>query len=251
MHLRRIAVFFLASSLACAAALAQGSVAERYLLAAANAERAQRGIPPLRWDNTLYRAAQFHAQEMAARQTISHRFPGEAELADRGKNVGARFSRIAENVGEASSAVRIHDAWMHSPGHRENLLDPSVDSVAISVLSRKGQLYAVQDFERTVQSLSLDEQEAEVARLLETSTSSLDVSAGEEEARRTCAMDSGYVGRQPWFVMRYTAGDLSTLPGTLRQKLATGRYHQASVGACPTRSQQPFTSYSIAVLLYP
>src|ERR1700742_3316719 len=132
------------------------SVSEQYLFQAANAERAQRGLPALRWDAALYRAAQRHAQEMAERQSISHQYPGEPELADRGKNAGARFSVISENVAEAGTAVRIHDAWMNSPGHRENLLDPRVDAVGISVRSRNGQLYAVQDFERKVESLTLE-----------------------------------------------------------------------------------------------
>lgn len=250
MLLRRLFAVGLLVGLWSLPSIAQSSVAERYLFSAANAERAQRGLPPLRWDASLYRAAVGHAQVMAQRRTISHQFPGEAELADRGKQAGARFSRIAENVAEAPSAVRIHTAWMNSPGHRENLLDPEVDAVGISVVQRNGQLYAVQDFDRTVRSLSLDEQEAEVARMVEAS-GRLNVSAGDDAARRTCELESGYVGRQPWFVMRFTAGELTQLPSTLLQRIATGKYRQASVGACPAHTQQAFTSYSIAVLLYP
>ncbi len=123
------------------------SVAEQYLFQAANAERASRGLPTLRWDTGLYHAAQGHCWQMAQRESISHQYPGEPELASRGKNAGARFSMIAENVAEAQTAVRIHDAWMNSPGHRANLLDPHLDAVGISVRSRNGQLYAVQDFE--------------------------------------------------------------------------------------------------------
>ena len=48
------------------------SVAEQYLFAAANAERAQQGLPVLRWDESLYRAAEGHAVEMASRESISH-----------------------------------------------------------------------------------------------------------------------------------------------------------------------------------
>ena len=38
-----------------AGAQTHASVAEQYLFAAANAERAQRGLQPLRWDAALYR----------------------------------------------------------------------------------------------------------------------------------------------------------------------------------------------------
>src|ERR1700742_1206241 len=110
------------------------SVAEQYLFQAANAERAQRGLTALRWEDALYRAATDHAIEMARRRSISHQYPGEAELSKRGHEAGAHFSVIAENVAEAPSAVIIHDARMKSPGHRENLLDPRVDAVGISVI---------------------------------------------------------------------------------------------------------------------
>ena len=133
------------------------SVSEQYLFSAANAERVQRGLPELRWDDALYRAAERHAQEMAARREYFASVCRESRsLAMRGKAAGAKFSVMAENVAEASTAVVIHDAWMNSPGHRANLLDPQVNAVGISVVRRDGQLYAVQDFERTVVALSFD-----------------------------------------------------------------------------------------------
>jgi len=234
-----------------AVAQSQSSVAEQYLFAAANGERTQRGLQPLRWDAALYRAAFGHAQEMAARASISHQYAGEAELADRGRSAGARFSEIAENVAEAPTAVRIHDAWMNSPGHRANLLDPQVDSVGISVMRRDGQLYAVQDFGRTVATLSFAQQEDKVGSLM-LSIASLQLLPTSDDVRRTCSMDTGFAGsRRPWFVMRYTAGDLSRLPDALKVELASGKFHQAAVGACAGRGDQPFTAFNIAVLLYP
>jgi hypothetical protein len=228
-----------------------GTVAEQYLFSAANAERVQRGLQPLKWDETLYDAARRHAGEMAARESISHQYAGEADLANRGRLAGAHFSVIAENVAEAWSAPEIHDAWMESPGHRANLLDPRVDSVGISVLRRDGQLYAVEDFDRSVQALSLSQQEIEVAELLR-GTAPLSLQTGVADARRTCAMETGFAGeRRPWFVMRFTAGSLDRLPATLTTRLATGRYHAAEVGACEVRGSGPFTAYDIAVLLFP
>jgi uncharacterized protein YkwD len=142
------------------------AVAEQYLFAAANAERTQRGLRPLQWDPRLYLAAQAHASEMAERESISHQYPGEPELSARGREAGARFSVIAENVAVAPSAVRIHEAWMKSSGHRANLLDVRVDSVGIAVLSRGGELYAVEDFDRSFGGLSIDEQETTVGNLV-------------------------------------------------------------------------------------
>ena len=226
------------------------SVAEQYLFQAANAERAQRGLPALQWDEALHRAAINHAIEMARRRSISHQYPGEAELSERGQQAGAHFSVIAENVAEAPTAVRIHDAWMKSEHHRENLLDPRLTSIAISVILRDGELYAVQDFERSVAALSYTEQENAVAALL-TAAAPVQLVDDNADARRSCELDTGYAGsRRPYFVMRFTSGDLDRLPDALRQRLATGKYRQAAVGACALHERQPFSAYSIAVLLY-
>ncbi len=73
-----------------------------------------------------------------------------------------------------------------------------------------------------------------------------------DDARETCRMASGYTGsRQPWFVMRFTSGELNRLPQQLLDRIATGKYHQAAVGACAVQTNTPFSSYSITVLLYP
>lgn len=227
------------------------SVAEQYLFAAANAERTQRGLRALRWDGTLYRAAVEHGQEMANREAISHQFPGEPDLSTRGRQNGARFSRIAENVAEAPTAIEIHSAWMHSPGHRANLLDPAVDSVGIGVVNRGGELFAVEDFDRSFAKLSLDEQETAVGDLLH-AHSSITILPASGDARRTCAMQTGYEGtRMPWFTMRYTTADFTRLPDALTEKLASGKYHHAAVGACAVSSTNNFSAYNIAVMLYP
>lgn len=232
-------------------AQAPRNVAEQYLFNAANAERRARGLSALRWDESLYRAAWMHAREMADRESISHQYAGEPELAERAQTAGAHFSVVAENVAEAPTAVMIHEGWMESEHHRENLLDPRLDRIAISVLVRDGQLYAVQDFDRGVVALTFADQESAVASLLSTAAA-LDIRMGGDDARQTCEMETGYAGlRRPWFVMRYTASDLRALPAQLRSRLSTGKYHEAIVGACPARDAGSFTSYNIAVLLYP
>lgn len=228
----------------------QPTVAEQYLFRAANAERAAMGLGEVRWDVALYSAANAHAYEMARRQNISHQYAGEPELAERGKRAGVRFSRISENVAEAPNAVEIHSAWMNSSGHRENLLDPAVTAVGIRVVQRNGELYAVEDFARVVEQLTTEEQERRVAALVE-NTGGIET-LPTLDARRTCEMRTGYAGgRRPYFVMRFTAAELTRLPEQLRERLTSGRFEQAAVGACRAREGAPFASYSLAVLLYP
>jgi len=229
--------------------------AEQTLLAAANRERASRGIPLLTFDPVLAEAARFHALQMASRADISHQFPGEADLAHRGAGMGVHFSLISENVAEAPSASMFHQLWMHSEGHRENLLDPAVNVVGIAVVARKGQFYAVEDFASTVDAASFDQQEEAVTRVLagqglyvgpNDSTSTL------AQARLACSMDSGFPGRhRPWYIMRYTADHLGEIPAQLESRIQSGKYSRAVVGACQDGSSGPFAGYNIAVLLYP
>ena len=205
---------------------------------------------PLHRDPHLELAARLHAYEMVRHGDISHQFPGEPDLAARGGDAGAHFSLITENVAEAPNAAQIHDLWMQSAGHRANLLDPKVDAVGIAVVRDRGQFYAVEDFGRTVETLSLEQQESTVAGLLE--QRGLTLSGNRGEARQTCEMPTGYAGgRQPWFVMRYTSADIEQLPPELTSRLTSGKYHQASVGACINSKQGPFTSYNLAILLFP
>jgi hypothetical protein len=231
-----------------------GSVSEQFLLQAANRDRVSRGLKPLERDPVLAQAALYHARIMAQHADISHEFAGEPDLASRAANAGVHFSLVTENVGEAPDPTEMHDLWMHSEHHRENLLDPYVNVVGISVVQRDGQFYAVEDFASTVEVLSLDQQESTVAGLVQATGLAIDSAEPSiRSARQTCTMPTGYAegGRKPWFVMRYTASNLSELPTTLRSRINSGKYHQAVVGACTAAETTPFTAYNIAVLLYP
>lgn len=227
------------------------NVAEQYLFAAANQERAARGLAPLHMDLALSQASALHAAQMADHEDITHQFSGEPDLEDRGANAGVRFSLIAENVGEAPTSVILQNLWMNSPDHRANLLDPEVDAVGIAVIQRDDELYAVEDFASTVAPLSLDQQENAVASVLTKEGMSVGGTMS-ATARITCAMPSGYVGvRRPQYIMRFTASSLSDLPVDLKVRLSSGKFHQAVVGACSDQRKTAFTAYNIAVLLYP
>ena len=257
---RRILFVALFSTLSAGAhAVTRGAVnspnvAEQLLLTQANQDRSQHSLPQLKRDPMLAQAALFHAYKMAEHANISHGFPGEPDLSERGASAGVRFSLITENVAEAGEPTIIHEMWMHSEGHRANLLDPEVNVVGIAVVTREHEVYAVEDFASTVETLSLNEQESAIATLL--STTGLTVGNTSPEtlanARQTCGMSSGYAGlRQPWFIMRYTASRLDQLPQQIKSRLTTGKYHQAVVGACSPTEPSAFSSYNIAILLYP
>ena len=244
-----------ASTAHASAPASMPNVAEQLLLVQANQDRVAHGLQPLERDPLLSQAAAFHAIQMARHGDISHGFPGEPELSERGAKAGVRFSLITENVAEAGDAGVIHGLWMHSAGHRANLLDPEVNVVGVAVVVSQREVYAVEDFASTVEAMSLDAQEATVSELLRTTTGISVVPANgktTEEARQTCGMETGYAGhRQPWFIMRYSAADLQSLPAELKSRIGSGRYRQAVIGACSATDDGPFASYNIAVLLYP
>ena len=136
------------------------------IFALGNQARAQAGVAKLAWDSALASAALQHCRRMAAEGPISHRYGGEPDLTSRAAQAGAHFSVIEENVAVGPSPGAIHQAWMQSPGHRENLLSPEVDHVGIAVVYSRGVLYAVADFSAAVQNLSPVQVEARVAALI-------------------------------------------------------------------------------------
>lgn len=235
--------------LASCPARAQEKDPAQTLFESANHERESRNLPPLRWSATLAAAAHEHAQRMAARNALSHQFPGEPGMVDRATRAGARFSSLAENVAEGPTADGIHQQWMRSPPHRANLLDPGLDSVGIAVAERNGVLFAAEDFSLAAGKLSIDEQEGIVNAKLR--SRGLRLLGYTEDARKSCALDNGYAGSHtPSFVLHYATADLETLPDLLAQRIATGKYHSAVTGACPSDARIGFSNYRIAVLLF-
>jgi len=243
----------------------QAVSAERALFDAANRERVAQGLSPLRWDEALATAAREHSLRMAQRNTLSHQLPGEPALQDRARQAGARYSVIAENVAEGPTPEAIHSGWMHSAPHRANLLDPSLTAVGIAVAAATdrnmgtdrniaevatggGMLFAVEDFSQSVANLNYEQQERQVGALLV--KRGLSLSNANDDARKTCEADRGLAGIRASLVVRYEAPDLSRLPDHLEQKIQSGHYRGAAVGACAAGGSTGFTRFRVAVLLF-
>jgi hypothetical protein len=185
------------------------------------------------------------AQQPAA---LSHQYPGEPDLDARAGAAGAHFRAIAENVALAPSPQALEQEWMHSPLHRANILDPRMDTIGVGLVKRGGNYYAVEDFASTVAQLGPQQVEQKIGELLQ--QRGLQPAGLTQEARQTCEMESGSAGGpKPWFIMRWEGTDLGRLPDVLEQKISTGKYHKAAVGACG-KPGQGFTTYKIAVMLY-
>jgi hypothetical protein len=224
---------------------------QQALLDLTNRARADQGLQPLHWDPALAAAAQAHAQKMVNQHALSHQFPGEPDLQTRTAQAGAHFREVAENVAMGGGAEGVQKEWMNSPPHRANILDPRLTNIGIGVVEQAGYWYAVVDFDTAVQSMASNQIEQKIAALL--SRHGIDTSRPPDAARKDCAADEGDVsGTHALFVMRWEGTSLDRLPDQLEQRLSTGRYKTASVGACSNQqaANQGFTTYRIAVLLY-
>ena len=224
------------------------------LLILANQSRAQAGLPPLAWDSTLAAAAMKHCERMSVEgEDLEHRYPGELDLTERAATSGTHFSLIEENIALGQYPVQIHNGWMRSQGHRENLLNPEIDHIGIAVIARNGNLYAVTDFARVTRPRTPEQIESEVASLIR--SSGLRLRPDATDARRACAFDRGLPDNLrsglPMFVMHWQSAEPDQLPSSLAAALHSGRYQQAAVGSCPARNVEGgFTQYRVAVLLY-
>jgi len=135
-----------AAGRACTSANASASqVSKRVLVRATlcvlNAERARHELRPLRLDRRLSRAARRHSRAMARKRFFSHTSPAGTTFVDRIRRTGylhgARRWNIGENIawgsGGLSAPRAVATAWMHSAGHRANILSRSFGAIGIGV----------------------------------------------------------------------------------------------------------------------
>ncbi len=223
------------------------STEEKLLLDDANREREAAGIQPLKWDVALAAAARQHAQIMASQNLLLHQCLDEPPVDQRAAQAGAKFSMIAENIAVGPNPEKIHDGWMHSTGHRKNILNPDITAVGVATVRTSGGLFAVQDFSRPVEALSLEQQEDRVVSLLK--SNGLQIADVSEDARKTCRAEHGLKGAPALFAMRFEVTDLNKLPDGLLEEVKSRAYHKAAVGACRSADLGSFTRYRIAVLL--
>jgi uncharacterized protein YkwD len=116
------------------------SADEKCMLELHNNARTKRGLKTLCVHPDLTAAARAHSQDMLNKDYASHESPS-------GENVGERLERfgygsdgfsyylIGENIawgcGSRGSAEHLFKWWMHSRGHRQNILNKKFREVGI------------------------------------------------------------------------------------------------------------------------
>jgi hypothetical protein len=105
-----------------------------------NQERAARGLPALGWDPSLANYAAGWSANMAA-NGFRHSSIGD---------LLGPFNFVGENIAAGSAGTlegALHDAWMHSEGHRSNILHPGFSRVGVGVYcAPDGGIWLTEDF---------------------------------------------------------------------------------------------------------
>lgn len=112
-----------------------------------NKERATAGLDPLTLDDKLNEAAGVRAQEIT--KEFSHTRPDGTPVFTILKEYGCSYMAAGENIAAGqSSPAEVVDSWMHSEGHRANILSPNFKKLGVGYcqISSSYKYYWVQLF---------------------------------------------------------------------------------------------------------
>lgn len=95
-----------------------------------NEERAKEGLSPLQVDAKAAQAAQLRAEELPA--LFSHTRPDGSSCFTALKDAGVSYRAAGENIAMGQrSPEQVVDAWMHSEGHRANILSKQFRAIGV------------------------------------------------------------------------------------------------------------------------
>jgi uncharacterized protein YkwD len=107
-----------------------------------NQIRAERGLPALKENGRLRKAAARHSSDMVGRGYFEHTAPGGVTMVDRiraaryvPRNAGwALGENLAWGTGRLATPRSVMRSWMESPGHRANILKRAYREIGIGVV---------------------------------------------------------------------------------------------------------------------
>jgi len=128
-----------------------GSQVEKEIFDLVNETREEHGLKPLIWVDELADVARSHSRDMAENNFFSHNSPTSGSPDDRAKAAG--LPGAAENIAAGyPDAQEIFQAWMTSPDHRKNILDPDHRFIGVGYFQKDdstdsyGGRYCTQNF---------------------------------------------------------------------------------------------------------
>ena len=106
-----------------------------------NADRLGLGVLKLRLDPELSKAARKHTREMWTTDLLHH------TPSDKLRRRVTNWTIIGENVGVGGTVSSLHEAFMNSQGHKDNILYRTYRSVGIGVAQKNGRMWVTVIFE--------------------------------------------------------------------------------------------------------
>jgi len=113
-----------------------------------NVERSKRGLQTLSANWQLSRVARYKSQDMIDKGYFSHTSPTYGSPFKMMEAFGIRYSAAGENIAMGQrSPQEVMNAWMNSPGHRNNILSTSFYQIGVGLAKdRNGRMYWTQMF---------------------------------------------------------------------------------------------------------
>ena len=113
---------------------------EARLLSLTNQLRSSQGLSPLTIDAQLTRVAQAWASTVSGRGVISHNSSLPSQVTG--------WKVLGENVGVGGTVDAIHQGFLASPTHHENLVDPAFTRVGFGIVRPDARIFVVEVFMR-------------------------------------------------------------------------------------------------------
>lgn len=99
-----------------------------------NEERAKENLAPLTLHQGAMECAQLRAEE--AKKSFSHTRPNGSPCFTALKEAGIAYAKAGENLaGKIKTPEKVVKAWMDSPGHRKNIMDPKFSQIGIGYVA--------------------------------------------------------------------------------------------------------------------
>lgn len=98
-----------------------------------NQERAKAGLSPLASDSALAAMALDKAKDMYHNNYFDHNSPTYGSPFDMMRSYGISYTYAGENIAKGQrNPQEVMDAWMNSPGHRQNILSPNFTKIGVA-----------------------------------------------------------------------------------------------------------------------
>jgi len=114
---------------------ATSELTSKGVIAWTNNQRRGEGLPALQENSRLNAAASKKVADMFARQYFAHESPTGSTAKDLVAEQGYEYVLVGENLalGNYEDDQVLVQAWMDSPGHRENILKTSFEEIGVAV----------------------------------------------------------------------------------------------------------------------